>query len=291
MSMTSATVEFEVESFEQVAGGAGLALLRVCGRWRSEAAVELGPAVLVVGDGRRSRRLEAVRDSDGGSPAADPEGCAWSAAFSVPERLLARGPVEFALAAGEVTVELPAPSVEPGGDSAPSPAEVAAERDELAFHLREALQARAELQRQLEAEREAREELTERLDEAVEAGIELECRLAGEREAREAAQAHAAELEERLAEGTSEAQEPAVAEPAAPSRARPWLGPEARRRRAVALNQARLTSRASRRGSAPGSRPDPTGPMPPDWQVALVLMGVGFLVVVLILSEAIFKVF
>src|SRR5437763_1104363 len=133
MSMTSATVEFEVESFEQVAGGAGLALLRVCGRWRSEAA--------------------------------------------------------------------------------------------------------------------------ERMDEAVEAGIELECRLAGEREAREAAQAHAAELEERLAEGTGEAQEPAVAEPAAPSRARPWLGPEARRRRAVALNQARLTPRASRRGSAPGSRP------------------------------------
>src|SRR5437016_5734242 len=143
MSMTSATVEFEVESVEQVAGGAGLALLRVCGRWRSEAAVELGPAVLVVGDGRRSRRLEA--------------------------------------------------------------------------------------------EREAREELTERLDEAVEAGIELERRLASEREAREAAQAHAAELEERLAEGTGEAQEPAVAESAAPSRARPWVGPEARRRRAVAL--------------------------------------------------------
>ena len=69
------------------------------------------------------------------------------------------------------------------------------------------------------------------------------------------------------------------------------MGPEARRRRAVALNQARLTPRASRRGPAAGSRPDPTGPMPPDWQVALVLMGVGFLVVVLILSEAIFKVF
>ena len=41
MSMTSATVEFEVESFEQVAGGAGLALLRLTGRWRSEAPVEL----------------------------------------------------------------------------------------------------------------------------------------------------------------------------------------------------------------------------------------------------------
>ena len=291
MSVTAATVEFEVESFEQVAGGAGLALLRLTGRWRSEAPVELGPPVLVVDDGRRSRRLEAVRDSDGGSPEADPEGCAWSAAFSVPERLLARGPVEFALAAGDVTVELPPPSVEPGGDGAASPAEVTAERDELALHLREALQARAELQRQLEAEREAREELTERLDEAVEAGIELERRLAGEQEARQVAEAHAAQLEERLAEGAGEAREPEVAEPAAPPRTRPWLEPEARRRRAVALNQARLGPPASRGAPAPGSRPDPTGPMPPDWQVALVLMGVGFLVVVLILSEAIFKIF
>jgi hypothetical protein len=292
-SLTAATVEFELESFEQVAGGAGLALLRLCGRWRSDAAAELGPPSLVVQDGRRRRRVEAVRDSDGGSPEADPEGCPWSAAFSVPERLLARGPVEFALVAGDVTVELPAPSVEPGGDGAPSPAEVAAERDELALHLREALQARAELQRQLEAERQAREELAERLDEAVEAGVELERGLASEREARGVAQARVAELEDRLAEAEAGPApvEPPVAEPApaaAPAQ-RPWLAPEARRRRAVALEQARLAP-SSRRRPASGARPDQNEPMPPDWLVALVLMSVGFLVVVLILTEAIFKV-
>ncbi|MDQ6915828.1 MAG: hypothetical protein M3155_08465, partial [Actinomycetota bacterium] len=101
--MTGPTrVEFEVERFEQVPAGSGVALLRVAGRWRGHAGEVARPPTLIVDDGRAARRLAAL-------PGPESNGDPWRAAFSAPAALLSAERLDFALDAGGTIVDLPHP--------------------------------------------------------------------------------------------------------------------------------------------------------------------------------------
>ncbi|HEX6388815.1 MAG TPA: hypothetical protein VFZ89_05205, partial [Solirubrobacteraceae bacterium] len=98
--MSPGTPQFEVDRFEHVAASPGTALLRIAGRWRADARERLPPPILVVDDGRRTHRLQALPGPDDASPLAAPEGPEWRTAFSAPADLVNKERVVFALEAG-----------------------------------------------------------------------------------------------------------------------------------------------------------------------------------------------
>lgn len=92
----------EVEGFESVPAGPGLALLRLSGRWRPADAVPAALRLAVVADGRRSVFAPLPGPPTG-------EQAEWRAGFSVPAELVWNG--SFLLEAAEgLGVELPRPT-------------------------------------------------------------------------------------------------------------------------------------------------------------------------------------
>jgi hypothetical protein len=332
---------FEVERFESVAAGRGVALLRLAGRWRGEANGTTGRPVLIVDDGRASHRLAALPEPEG-------QGDPWRAAFSAPADLLSGERLAFALDAGGETIRLPAPAehaLRPADERA-APARTAlegavtelsarlAEAEERAAHATEA--AAAVRRRELEVRR-ARTEMERRAEDLADraanriaaaevAGGEGVWAARAEVEAQAAAslaelQARARELEREL-EGAREAaarREAEVRELRRAAEAReaqlqalldqiPRAGQAGGRvaaleREARALEERAAALEAEARGAFP---PAPASParrwrrrpadraasppawLPAEWAFALVLMGVGVVLALLILSGKLF---
>ena len=188
--------EFEVERFERVSAGGGNVLLRISGRWRADSRERLAPPLLLLDDGRRTRRLAALPGPDDASPLAGPDPPPWRAAFSAPATALTDGHLAFALETSRGIVDLPRPkeaaartSKAPPVSPAPAPAtappraqpsqpvepeglrEERRRRETAARAAEQRRQAMAALEQRLEAERrlrgsaeqaarEARDELT-----------------------------------------------------------------------------------------------------------------------------------
>jgi hypothetical protein len=259
-------VEFEVERFERVTAGSGALLLRVAGRWRSAAELELGPATLLVDDGRTSHRLDALPGPDATTAETDRHGRPWRAAFAAPADLLDGGPRAFSLQAGHVVVALPAPvRAELAGEQSTVDRELAAAQQEVAAARVEADGLRAQAQ-----------ELTARL-EAMELGA-LDAQATVD-ERVEAAQA-AASAERARAERLEEQLEEARAELGAVRQEERALRPPAR-----PPGETDSVRATAPRAIVPVQRPrPPTAGLPAEWLVALVLLGVGVVVVLVVLS-------
>jgi hypothetical protein len=186
MSSVQEPVQFEIDEFERVSAGAGVALLRLAGRWRYSGTLELDAPTLIIEDGRGAHHLRALPGPDATSAAA-PNGRPWRAAFSVPVELLDGSRTAFVLDAGAAIVELPRPS-EPrrsereeryaGGRYADEVERLRGAIDELEERLAEALEARAEVEAQLAEELEVRGELEALLAAQAEARADADVRLA-----------------------------------------------------------------------------------------------------------------
>ncbi|HEV2785934.1 MAG TPA: hypothetical protein VGV67_06075, partial [Solirubrobacteraceae bacterium] len=107
--MSDRAPDLEVERFERVAAGGGTVLLRLAGRWRAESRERMAPPMLLLDDGRRSRRLAPLPGPDDASPLAGPDPPPWRAAFSIPAELLEGRRLAFALETSRGIVDLPRP--------------------------------------------------------------------------------------------------------------------------------------------------------------------------------------
>ncbi|HVS28102.1 MAG TPA: hypothetical protein VHE14_01005, partial [Solirubrobacteraceae bacterium] len=181
-------VDFEIERFEQVPATPGRSLVRITGRWRADGPQRLGPAALLIDDGRRTHRLDPL-PGPGSSPAG---GGAWQAAFSVPTDLM-RTRAAFALEAGAgALVDLPRPT-ERGGRLRRAAAPVAAPAPPVAKPVAPPAPAPVDSSRALRDERRLREDAERLAEQRRQAMAELERSLEAERAARAeaVAQAHA----------------------------------------------------------------------------------------------------
>jgi hypothetical protein len=257
-------VQFEVERFERVVAGSGALLLRVAGRWRSRAERNLGPASLLVDDGRATHRLEALPGPDATTAEADQAGRPWRAAFAAPADLLDGGPRAFSLEAGDVVVALPAPERAELARR-PTPSE-----EELNPALAQAATARAEadeLRAQVD-ELKARLEATELG--ALDSQATVDERLEAAQAAASAERGRAERLEQELERARAELQTLREAGRAARPPAAPAPG-------------------GHPVGRPPETRRRTTGPaaaLPAEWLVGLVLLGVGVVLVLVVLSGA-----
>ncbi|MDP1849760.1 MAG: hypothetical protein Q8K79_18380, partial [Solirubrobacteraceae bacterium] len=120
--MSGRAPEFEVERFERVTAGGGTVLLRIAGRWRADSRERLAPPMLLLDDGRRTRRLAALPGPDDASPLAGPDPPPWRAAFSAPAAMLTDGHLAFALETGRGIVDLPRPKEAAARPPKPKPA-------------------------------------------------------------------------------------------------------------------------------------------------------------------------
>jgi hypothetical protein len=102
--------DFDVEQFERVAAGSGTTLLRISGRWRADQRERLAPPMLLLDDGRRTRRLAPLPGPDDAAPMAGPDPPDWRAAYSAPAALLAESRVAFALETSRGIIDLPRPA-------------------------------------------------------------------------------------------------------------------------------------------------------------------------------------
>jgi hypothetical protein len=248
-------VAFEIERFERVTAGSGALLLRVSGRWRAHAPLDLGPASLRVNDGRTTHWLEALPGPDATTAGAGPGGRPWRAAFAAPAELVSGSSQTFSLHVGDAVVELPPPV-----DHTRTRTPVERERDDARAEAH-ALRAQVdELRLQLEAlglsALDAQSHNNERVEAAqAEASVE---------------RARAERLEEELAQARSDLS--ASRDAVTIGRARP-LAP----RQPVAGN-GNVVARARR--AVPAG--PPPGSLPAEWLVALMLLGVGVLVVLVV---------
>jgi hypothetical protein len=159
--MTANGVSFDVEAFEQVAAGSGMALLRVVGRWRADDATALGPPTLIVDDGRDAHRLDALTAPGAAPLAAGPGGgTPWRGAFSAPSALLEQRRIAFALDAGGAVVDLPRP--EPSSETAEGAESAGDEAEALRGRILE--RRILELEHRLAAELDRRAELEARIE-------------------------------------------------------------------------------------------------------------------------------
>ena len=106
--MSGRAPEFEVERFERVSAG-GNVLLRIAGHWHADARERLAPPMLLLDDGRRTRRLSPLPGPDDAAPLAGPDPPPWRAAYSAPAALLTDGHLAFALETSRGIVDLPRP--------------------------------------------------------------------------------------------------------------------------------------------------------------------------------------
>ncbi|MEA2156771.1 MAG: hypothetical protein QOE11_2911, partial [Solirubrobacteraceae bacterium] len=183
--------EFEVERFERIAAGPETVLLRLAGRWRADSRERLAPPILILDDGRRTRRVAPLPGPDDASPLAGPDPPQWRAAFSAPAALLRDGRVAFALETTGAIIDLPRPkeaarrAAKPEKPApAPPPAPVPSRGSDSAV---------------LREERRRREDAERAAEERRQAMAALEARLASERTARGAAELSAREARDELA--------------------------------------------------------------------------------------------
>ncbi|MCA1656701.1 MAG: dTMP kinase, partial [Actinobacteria bacterium] len=195
-TLSGRTPEFELERFERVAAGTKTVLLRIAGRWRMESRERLSPPMLLVDDGRRTRRLSPLPGPDDDAPRAGPDPPDWRAAYSVAAEHVAAGQIAFALETSHGIVDLPRPvaaSSKPlrQAEPPPRPAPPAAPQINPRI-LREERRRREDAERASESRRQAMAALEQRLD--------------AEREARSAAEQATRDVRDELARVRAEAE-------------------------------------------------------------------------------------